>query len=61
MVRAFTTPLAACKEAVFSVDDSDAQHAGEAQTHYVTTVCRGAQGWKWALAEPAVARWGNLQ
>lgn len=61
VVRAFSTPLAACKEAVFSVGDIDAKHAGEAQTYYVTTVCQGAHGWKWALAEPAVARWGKLQ
>ncbi|MDM0030672.1 hypothetical protein QTI33_00785 [Variovorax sp. J22P271] len=61
VVRAFATPLADCKEAVFSVDDAAAQAAGAAPPRFVTTVCRGDHGWKWAAAEPAVARWGALQ
>ena len=58
VVRAFTTPLADCKEALFSVESSDAKVVAP---HFVTTVCAGANGWKWALAEPAVGRWGALQ
>lgn len=58
VVRAFTTPLAECKEALFSVEGSDPKVVAP---HFVTTVCAGADGWKWALAEPAVARWGALQ
>ncbi|MDM0018147.1 hypothetical protein [Variovorax saccharolyticus] len=60
VVRAFTTPLADCKEALFSVDDVAVRLAGQPRPYYVTTVCRGTQGWKWAVAEPAVARWGVL-
>lgn len=29
--------------------------------YFITTVCRTGEGWRWALAEPAVARWGALQ
>jgi len=69
VVRDVTTPLATCKEIVFSViDDPPAPPA-----HYATTLCRQAPSstsappsaraaaWKWALAEPAVDRWGYLQ
>lgn len=59
VVRAFATPLADCKEAVFSVDDAASKAAGAAPPRFVTTVCRGDQGWKWAAAEPAVARWAH--
>lgn len=58
VVRAFTTPLAECKEALFSVEGSD---PAVVAPHFVTTVCAGANGWKWAQAEPAVMRWGALQ
>lgn len=58
VVRAFTTPLAECKEALFSVEGSDPAIVAP---HFVTTVCAGANGWKWAQAEPAVTRWGALQ
>lgn len=59
VVRAFDTPLAPCKEAVFSVlDDAAAAPPGE---HFVVTVCQGGEGWKWAVAEPSVLRWGALQ
>lgn len=49
----------ACKEIVFSVD-----HAEEAKTlssFYVATICKDSAKWRWATAEPATARWGNLQ
>jgi len=64
VVRDYATPLAACREAVFSVEDSGAK-TGPAP-HFTTTVCRdggkaGGGEWQWALAEPAVARWGALQ
>ena len=63
VVRAFATPLAECKEALFSVQDADAATATAAfGPPFVTTVCRGdSGGWAWAAAEPAVARWGALQ
>jgi hypothetical protein len=28
---------------------------------YAARVCQQGVRWKWADAEPAVARWGNLQ
>lgn len=58
VVRAFSTPLAECKEALFSVEGSDPKVVAP---HFVTTVCAGTNGWKWAQAEPAVTRWGALQ
>ena len=71
VVRAFDTPLASCKEALFSVEvppSTEAAKASRAITaadadslHFVTTVCRGSDGWRWAVAEPAVGRWGSLQ
>jgi hypothetical protein len=44
----------ACKEIVFSVDDS-------ARAFYTATICRDGAAWKWATAEPATERWGALQ
>jgi hypothetical protein len=59
VTRAFTSALTLCKEFVFSVGDGDKQDAHE--DWYTATACQAPQGWKWASAEPAVARWGNLQ
>ena len=43
-----------CKDIVFTVDGDD--------NLYVSTVCRDKHGgWRWALAEPTVDRWGSLQ
>jgi hypothetical protein len=42
-----------CKDVVFTV--------GEEADFYVTTICQGKNGWRWAIAEPAVPRWGALQ
>jgi hypothetical protein len=57
VVRDIVTPLATCKEIVFSVIDEPP----EPPAHYGTTLCHQAETWKWALAEPAVPRWGYLQ
>jgi hypothetical protein len=57
VVREVVTPLTTCKEIVFSVIDDPP----EPDAHYVTTLCHDANRWKWALAEPAVDRWGYLQ
>ncbi len=46
----------ACKEVVFSVDGAKQQRA-----FYTATVCLDGARWKWASAEPATERWGNLQ
>lgn len=58
VLRAFETALANCKEALFTVADGNTTATRPA---FVTTVCRGDAGWRWALAEPAVERWGALQ
>jgi len=53
--RSFGTAIP-CKDIVFTVDDDDDQNL------YVTTICADKRGiWRWALAEPAVDRWGSLQ
>ena len=57
VVRAFTTPLASCKDILFNVADDPPA----APAQYETTLCKNDHGWKWALAEPAVPRWGYLQ
>ncbi len=56
VVRVIENPLAACKEVLFSVQDGD-----DPEAWYLTDVCRQEERWKWASAEPAVARWGLLQ
>ncbi len=44
-----------CKEIVFSVDHE------VARDFYLADVCQDGETWRWASAEPATARWGNLQ
>ena len=56
VIRALSTPLATCKEIVFSV----VEDPPEPSPRYSTTICRQQDVWKWALAEPAVDRWGYL-
>jgi uncharacterized protein YdbL (DUF1318 family) len=55
VVREIDSPLAVCKELVFSVDES------KTRSWYTADVCEQAERWKWASAEPAVERWGFLQ
>ncbi|CAN7614880.1 hypothetical protein LJR230_004457 [Trinickia sp. LjRoot230] len=59
VTRAFATPLARCKEFVFSVVDGN--QPGAAARWYTASACQQDQGWKWAAADPAVERWGSLQ
>ena len=59
VTRAFTSTLAICKEFVFSVADGDKPNAHE--DWYTASACLQDNGWRWASAEPAVERWGNLQ
>jgi hypothetical protein len=59
VTRAIANRLALCKELVFSVNSG---HGAEAkQAWYTTQACQQDKQWKWALAEPAVERWGSLQ
>jgi hypothetical protein len=59
VTRAFTSALAICKEFVFSVADGD--KPGAHADWYTASACLQDNGWRWASAEPAVERWGNLQ
>ncbi|RQS76156.1 hypothetical protein DID96_02490 [Burkholderia sp. Bp8963] len=55
VTRAYSTPLALCKEFAFSVKD------GAKASWYFASACQQGPHWKWASADPAVDRWGNLQ
>lgn len=59
VVRVINSPLAACKEIAFSVDEGKGEKLK--RDWYTSDVCKQAKEWKWATAEPAVARWGFLQ
>ena len=59
VIRAFDTALASCKEFAFSVVDGDKPDAKV--DWFTASVCQQGTVWKWASAEPAVARWGTLQ
>jgi len=62
VTRMIDTPLASCKEVMFTVvdrkDDRPAEEA--ARAWFSTNICRQDKRWKWAIAEPAVERWGSL-
>jgi hypothetical protein len=58
VTRVIDTPLAQCREMLFSVQDKPDQPP---EGIFVATACRGPAGWRWANAEPATARWGYLQ
>jgi hypothetical protein len=60
VTRAFASSLAICKEFVFSVVDGDKP---DSKVYWYTAAAcqQDNKYWKWASAEPAVERWGNLQ
>ena len=53
------TKLVTCRHVIFSVDEGSKERPR--RSWYATDICRGPEEWKWAAAEPAVARWGFLQ
>jgi hypothetical protein len=59
LLRVIETPLARCKEALFSIASGSGPDARK--QWFVTSACRQVEGWKWAAAEPATERWGSLQ
>jgi hypothetical protein len=59
VLRAVDTPLARCKEALFSEASGDGPDA--TRRWFLVSACRQPEGWKWAAAEPATERWGSLQ
>ncbi len=56
VVSEVDTTLAPCRRIVFSVEQ-----AKKPPAWFDADICRDAQGWSWASAEPAVERWGYLQ
>ena len=62
ITRSIITPLASCKEVMFTVNDARAEPVadGTARPWFAAHVCLQESGWKWASAEPAVERWGIL-
>jgi hypothetical protein len=62
ITRSIVTPLASCKEVMFTVDDAKAAQVsdGAPRGWFAAHVCLQENGWKWANAEPAVERWGAL-
>ncbi len=57
--RVFGTEAFRCKEVVFSVDTED--RGVPRRAFYTTTICRDADAWRWAAAEPTTERWSGLQ
>lgn len=57
VTRVIDTPLTTCRDIVFSVAD----HPPKLPAWYFSTICHDPAGWDWAMAEPAVPRWGFLQ
>ncbi len=54
------SPLTTCKQVAFTVIAGRKPDAGRGV--YITSACEQGDGtWKWAEAEPAIARWGFLQ
>ena len=62
VTRVIDTPLASCKEVMFTVADRKAAPpSGDVpRSWFSANVCRQDSRWKWAIAEPAVERWGSL-
>lgn len=59
VVRVIENSLATCKELAFSVVKAE---GSESRAAWFTTIaCQQGAAWKWAAAEPAVARWISLQ
>ena len=59
VIRVIENALAQCKEVAFSVVEGEDENAP--RSWFTTTACEENGRWKWAVAEPAVDRWVNLQ
>jgi hypothetical protein len=59
VTRLIATPFASCKEIVFSVIEGSGSTVR--RSWYTTAACKVGDNWKWASAEPTVARWRFLQ
>jgi len=62
VTRVIDTPLASCKEVMFTVASRKAPAPVDdaPRAWFSANVCRQQARWKWAIAEPAVERWGSL-
>lgn len=62
ITRSMVTPLASCKEVMFTVTEARAAAPADnsPRSWFTAQVCLQENGWKWANAEPAVERWGSL-
>lgn len=57
VVRDIDSPLTRCREVLFTIEQENAPAPA-----YTSLICRQQNGqWKWATAEPSVARWNGLQ
>lgn len=56
VVRNIDTPLAQCREVLFTLDRDK-----EGPAPFIANICRNGEHWRWAGAEPAVSRWNGLQ
>jgi hypothetical protein len=61
VVRIVVSPIAECKQIVFSVIEGSEKDQDLKRAWYTADICRQEKQWKWASAEPAVERWGFLQ
>lgn len=57
--RSFGAGPIRCKELVFSVERTRRNVTERA--FYIAAICQDGARWRWASAEPATERWGNLQ
>lgn len=55
VLRVIDSPLAVCKEIAFTIVQK-----GIESTPYHAAICNTGEQWRWALAEPAIQRWGTL-
>lgn len=43
-----------CREVLFTVEDDD-------PSYFVAIICKGTEGWRWAVSAPSTERWDGLQ
>lgn len=56
VVRDIPNALVPCREVLFITETK------EGRSGYMASICQHSGGsWRWATAEPAIARWGGLQ
>ena len=61
VVRVIEAGPIRCKEIIFSVDATTRPEEKPRRGFYTAYVCQDGEAWRWASAEPATERWGDLQ